>query len=214
MIIADTVNKQIYELIRSMILERKLKPGQRIDPKAIAEENNVSLMPVRNALQQLTAQGLVVTQQRVGIFVRKFTKDELLQISDARKMFELYCLDRYFDKINKQEALHLAQRVEKLESSQYKAMRIIDDNLHSMIIDASQNPFLTKQYSDMQSLFRLCIYTEEDDADSAKEEHLCLLDAICQGDRRRALRELERHLDRVAREIATDSFSHWDTLSK
>ena len=64
MLIADTVNQQIYEIIKAMILDRKFKPGEKIDPKLIAAENGISLMPVRNALQQLTTQGLVITKQR------------------------------------------------------------------------------------------------------------------------------------------------------
>jgi DNA-binding GntR family transcriptional regulator len=99
MVIADTVNKQVYEIIKAMILERKLKPGERIDAKRIAAENGVSMMPVRNALHQLTTQGLVVTVQRVGFFVRQFSNAELEQINDMRKMFELYCIQNYFDNI-------------------------------------------------------------------------------------------------------------------
>ena len=96
LVITDTVNNQVYEIIKNMILERQLKPGERIDPRIIAEKYNISLMPVRNALQQLTTQGLVVTLQRVGFFVKKFTSKELLEIFNARKMFELYCLEQYF----------------------------------------------------------------------------------------------------------------------
>ena len=61
MIIADTVNEQMHELILNLILERRIKPGERVNPKQIAEENHVSLMPVRNALQQLTTEGLLET---------------------------------------------------------------------------------------------------------------------------------------------------------
>ena len=61
MIIAFTVNEQMHELILNLILERRIKPGERVNPKQIAEENHVSLMPVRNALQQLTTEGLLET---------------------------------------------------------------------------------------------------------------------------------------------------------
>ena len=98
--IADTVNKQIHAILKTMIVDGKIKPGDRIDPKLIASEYGVSLMPVRNALQQLTVEGLVRTVQRVGFFVRRFSNAELQQINDMRKMFELYCIDKYFDYIN------------------------------------------------------------------------------------------------------------------
>lgn len=207
MIIADTVNKQIYELIRAMILERKLKPGERIDPKIIAEANHVSLMPVRNALQQLTVEGLVITQQRVGIFVRKFSREDILQIYDTRKMFEGYCMKNYFHNINRAKARALLIRQEQAHAHVGKTMRVIDHDLHSMIVNASENPFLIKQYEDMSALVRISYYNNADleDADAAKEEHLSILRAICEGDQERALVELERHLERASRELFVDT---------
>ena len=87
MIIADTVNEQMHELILNLILERRIKPGERVNPKQIAEENHVSLMPVRNALQQLTTEGLLETQQRVGVFVKEYSDRELAQIGEVRKLY-------------------------------------------------------------------------------------------------------------------------------
>ena len=70
----SSVSKQVYDLIRSDILSRKLKPGDKIDTQGIAEANGVSAMPVRSALQQLAVNGLVVARERVGYFVRDYSR--------------------------------------------------------------------------------------------------------------------------------------------
>ena len=88
LLISDSVNKQMFDILKRMILEQQLKAGERIDCKAIAEEYNTSVMPVRNALQQLTVQGLVVTKQRVGYYVREFSEKDLIEINDTRTMYE------------------------------------------------------------------------------------------------------------------------------
>jgi DNA-binding GntR family transcriptional regulator len=202
MVITDTVNKQVYEIIKAMILERKLKPGERIDTKRIAAENGVSMMPVRNALHQLTTQGLVVTVQRVGFFVRRFSNIELQQINDMRKMFELYCIQNYFDSINRQEAKQILEQLKETSPDNEKALQTLDMKLHRIIVAASDNTFLMKQYDHLHCLFSLGIGPfSAETPEVAKEEHMSILDAICSNDYDRAYRGLLEHLDRVGREI-------------
>lgn len=202
MVIADTVNKQVYEIIKAMILAKKLYPGERIDPKLIAKENNISLMPVRSALQQLAAQGLVTVVPRVGFFVSKFSNIELQQINDTRKMFELYCIQNYFGNINKNEAAHLMSRIEQTAHDNMKAVQVLDAKLHTMIVEASRNVFLLNQYDNLSCLFNLSMGPfSAETPDIAKEEHLAILDAICKGDSDRAYKCLLQHLSRVGAEL-------------
>ena len=89
----------MYELLRRQILSGHYKAGERVDSKTIAKENGISAMPVRNALSHLTSDGLVVNRERVE-FLLKFTQDEIVEIINARKMFEIYCLDTFFDQLD------------------------------------------------------------------------------------------------------------------
>lgn len=206
MLIADTVNQQIYEIIKAMILDRKIKPGEKIDPKLIASEHGISLMPVRNALQQLTTQGLVITKQRVGFFVRKFSNQDLDQINDTRKMFELYCIENYFDNINKSEAKQIFDRLEKASLDNDAVQQILDTRLHRMMVVASNNSFILKHYDELSCMFSLGMGLFSGGThDVAKEEHLAILDAICKNEPKRAYKSMEEHLDRVAREIVSQN---------
>jgi DNA-binding GntR family transcriptional regulator len=163
-------------------------------------------MPVRNALQQLTTQGLVVTAQRVGFFVSKFSNAELQQINDTRKMFELYCIDKYFNDISKAEAKQILERIEKLSESNDKAHQVLDSRLHHMIVEASRNAFLLKQYENLNCMFSLSMGPfSAETPDIAKEEHIAILDAICSDDRERAYNCLLRHLDRVEKELTAQN---------
>ena len=196
MIVIDTVNEQMYELILGMILDRDLKPGERINLKEIAQENNVSLMPIRNALQRLAVQGLVEIRQRVGVFVKCYSTSELRQISELRKLYELYCLREYVDKIDKSELMELYQQIDTGDPME-RAMLLLDEKLHLMIVQASNNEFITQQYLDMQNLFRIYMYSKNDNQDISKREHLSLIRAIYKGNYKNAYTILERHLNRV-----------------
>ena len=198
MIIADTVNEQMHELILNLILERRIKPGERVNPKQIAEENHVSLMPVRNALQQLTTEGLLETQQRVGVFVKEYSDRELAQIGEVRKLYELHCLEHFADRIDRTEILELYQQIEMREPRS-RAMLALDEKLHRMIVEASGNPFLIQQYSGMQNLIRIHMYSENDNALESKRAHLEILAALYKANYSAAYLALEKHLDEASR---------------
>lgn len=196
MIVIDTVNEQMYELIRNMILDHDLKPGERINLKQIAQDNNVSLMPIRNALQRLSAQGLVETRQRVGVFVRHYSNAELWKMGELRKLYELYSLQEYASNIDKSELMELYQQIDQMDAVGRAAL-LLDERLHSLIVEASHNEFLIHQYQEMLNLFRIHMYSESDTAELSKREHLSLISAIYKGNYKSAYAILERHLNRV-----------------
>jgi DNA-binding GntR family transcriptional regulator len=64
--------------IRDAILSGRLKPGQRVDQDAIAEELGVSRLPVREALIALDQEGLVQTIPRKGTYVSRVDRDDIV----------------------------------------------------------------------------------------------------------------------------------------
>ena len=65
-LVKDSISKQIYSIIKEEILLAKRKPGDQINPRKLADEFETSIMPIRDALNQLTSEGLVVRKPRVG----------------------------------------------------------------------------------------------------------------------------------------------------
>ncbi|TCM13008.1 regulatory GntR family protein [Novosphingobium sp. PhB165] len=71
---AGATSDRIYEHIRHFIGQRHVRPGLRLDPRAIAKELEASTTPVREALNRLVGEGLVETLVPGGFFV--LTLDE------------------------------------------------------------------------------------------------------------------------------------------
>lgn len=196
----DSLNKQIYDLIKSDILMKRLKPGERIDIKVIAEKNQVSLMPVRNALLQLTANGLVKDRERVGFYVRSFSCEEISHIMELRMMFELHCMESYMENIDQQVVRGILDQLEDQIST--AELDELDQKVHFMIIQSSGNPFLMEEYNHLWDLFSLGLYEgKEEDVQKAKEEHIGILNAVLAGDENEASRQLKMHLERARNEI-------------
>ena len=61
------------------ILEGELKPGERLRAEALAQRFGTSRTPIREALLQLEAQGLVEVEPNRGAVVRAFDRDDLLR---------------------------------------------------------------------------------------------------------------------------------------
>src|SRR3546814_6150334 len=63
---AGLTSERVYEGLRQRILDREFRPGDRLDPSALAEVLNSSVTPVRDALHNLTGAGLVETRTSEG----------------------------------------------------------------------------------------------------------------------------------------------------
>ncbi len=83
------LTEAIYEQLRSEIVRGQLRPNERLVEAEIAERLQVSRTPVREGLQRLAADGLVVSRRR-GWVVYEHTLDQIRDIYETRAALEGY----------------------------------------------------------------------------------------------------------------------------
>jgi DNA-binding GntR family transcriptional regulator len=83
-----TSTVRVREQVENAILEGVLKPGERLRAEALARRFGTSRTPVREALLQLEAQGLVEVEPNRGAVVRAFDRDDLLDLYAVRALLE------------------------------------------------------------------------------------------------------------------------------
>lgn len=202
----DSILKQVYDIIKKDIIEQKLKQGELIPTKQIAEEHKISVTPVRIALQGLTDYGLVVKKERVGYYVKKFTRKEILDILKARLVFELYGIQEHFDKLNIAKFKKIYDRINSKEMTKDE-YRKLDVALHVLFVEATKNDFLLHLYKQMQDLFQLFMFIDRDTSNNENLtnncEHNDILKAILAGDRLAAGKALIAHFDEVYETVVT-----------
>ncbi|MGM0500364.1 MAG: GntR family transcriptional regulator [Bacillota bacterium] len=197
----QSLTDQVYTMIKEQILNRELELGEQLNTRKIAEENGISLMPVRDALRRLANEELVENKPRVGFFVKNFSETEINNILEVRKMHELYCLDNYFDQIDKEKVVELK---EKFENGNQKYFSSYDTNLHKEIIFSSNNDYLIDSYLKMINHYTMLFsYLNYKRSETSRREHIDLIDSILNGEKEKSLNILYRHLDRV--QIAEDA---------
>lgn len=82
----NTLRQQIADALRDEILAGRLQPGQEFTVKQIAEQYGVSATPVREALVDLSAQGLLDSDQHRGFKVHEFSVDDYRGMVEARSL--------------------------------------------------------------------------------------------------------------------------------
>jgi GntR family transcriptional regulator, rspAB operon transcriptional repressor len=139
-------NKIFKELRRAIIMGHR-RPGQRLDVIDIANHYNISITPVRDALNMLNQEGLVTIKPRSGYFVTPITLKELRDMLELRKILELAAVERAVHRITdehiaKMRAVHAGYTGDDDESYD----RYTDENrhFHYLLAQASGNQELAE----------------------------------------------------------------------
>lgn len=82
----NTLRRQIADALRDEVLGGRLQPGQEFTVKEIAEQYGVSATPVREALVDLSAQGLLEADQHRGFRVHEYSLDDFRGMLEARSL--------------------------------------------------------------------------------------------------------------------------------
>jgi DNA-binding GntR family transcriptional regulator len=92
------LKEEIYALLKDKIIKGDLQPGQRLSFDEVARQMGVSRTPVKDALNRLAAEGLVVIKSRHGTFVSSPTAQDLSELFDLRLLLEVYAAERYLER--------------------------------------------------------------------------------------------------------------------
>jgi DNA-binding GntR family transcriptional regulator len=84
------IANQVYETVREAIYRGDMTPGRHLSEVELSKQMGVSRAPVREALLQLEAEGIVELVPNKGAFVRGLSYEEVKEIYTARALLEGY----------------------------------------------------------------------------------------------------------------------------
>ncbi|MGE5507835.1 MAG: GntR family transcriptional regulator [Chitinophagales bacterium] len=190
--------EQIRAVLREEIVSLRLAPGQKLNVISLSEQFGVSRTPIRDALQLLVEEGLVVVAPRVGWYVVKLSDDDVREISGIRKMIELFAFDQARLPLAAVEEMRRATLAlkEVPPAERRRAFERLDRKFHLDLIRSAGNNRLF-EFSARIHAFVDVMRNLNRRVDEALEEHLAILEALYRGDREGARRALAAHLDAV-----------------
>ena len=196
--------EEIRNAIREAIFSGELNPGDRIIETYWARELGVSQGPVREAIRDLEAMGLVETVPFKGSRVRTLTEKDVRDNYSVRICLESKSIR---DAISQLDDQQLAALVEQLRTilhqmddcanrGDLRQFTDCDTLFHRAIIDATGNQVLLKLWEqcNMRNWFRFSALTDAESLRQLQSGHQQLLEAICARDVKTATSVLEDHL--------------------
>lgn len=192
-------NLNLADALREEILAGRLAPGTVLSQTELASRFGVSRIPVRDALQQLAAQRLVLVLPGKGARVIELTQDELAEIYDLRVLLECDLLRRAIGNAGPQDHAEAEYALRKSSLEAGRPGWADGDWLFHAALYAPAGRM--KQLSMVQELRRLCAMhaarydTLVDRTPDWIAQHEGIFQAFKKGRADEAARRLQRHID-------------------
>jgi len=200
---AEHLTESVYTSLQRMILERELKPGEKIFQEYLAQKLAVSRTPLAKALRILERERLVEIIPNRGAFVKKFSKKEMLWIYDIREVLEGVAVRNLAYSITDDQVGALR----KIFANFLKSGKTIDDEayeradmqFHQQVTEICPNEILSQINASFHVLVRT--YQEGLTRSPAEtlSEHMAIIDALAGHDDELAEKLMRDHLRKAKR---------------
>jgi len=198
----DTFASIVTDRLRTSIVDGSLNPGSQLSEVELANSFGVSRGPVREALQRLVQEGLLLSEPHRGVFIPVLTDDDVLDIYLAREALESAAVRTIVANDNSAAASRALDRyVTQMEEAEaagdWAAVGTHDLEFHVALVDASGSPRLRRMFSTVISETRLClgVLTAADARSDLVQEHRQVCDLMQEGEIDQALAVLKKHFD-------------------
>ncbi len=145
---SESVKERVYAELRLAIMTGMFAPGKTITIRALAEQMEVGVMPVRESVQRLVAEGALIILQSRSVAVPYLTCSEFEDIYELRIRLEGMAVENAANNMTDEVITKLLDYQEKGEffSQQNDPVRSLEYNikLHFTIYEQAQSPYLTK----------------------------------------------------------------------
>lgn len=153
--------EEVADKIYAAVVERRIKPGERLSEAALARSFGISRGPIREAQRLLEHRGLLSFKSRRGFFVRKLSIREVEDLFDFREHIERYAISLAVKRASDTELSRLERwRVPLFEAAKpVDASLLVEQDLalHRLICELAQNASLMTVYEPILTQLRLAL---------------------------------------------------------
>jgi len=184
--------------------------GQRLVTQELAARFGVSPTPIREAFIELAGIGVIDLLPNRGAVVRRVTKQDVKEVCQVRRALECEATRSACGRIDLEELESLAKALRRLANAKMSRAasfvakaRQLDTRLHDLISESCGNSFLAKELNRLKVLFRAfrdVSYQRHEARNDRRRladealEHLAVVEALLDGDRKEASRAMGRHI--------------------
>ncbi|GMV33974.1 MAG: GntR family transcriptional regulator [Chloroflexi bacterium] len=207
------LRKLVADQLRAAILDGKIKSGDWLRQERLAQELNVSQMPVREALKELAAEGLIEHVPYRGARVVTFSIEDISDLYEHRAFLEGRAAEFAATQLDSGEieALReMAGKMAALPPEQIAEYRRTNRAFHETIFRASKHEYIIRTLSQMWEAFPTMLIAnfaataqtplpQRDDQD--RVEHQAIVAALEAKDSKKAGEAARAHILSAARHL-------------
>ena len=201
----------IADQLREQILQGFIRPGQQINESLLARQLNKSRGPLREALQRLCQEGILISRRNHGVFVLEVEAHDIKEIYEVREFVESAAASRLLDGSPKQmragcEALKeiVGEMAKQVTAPDWQTIARLDMQFHSALVAGMGNSRFIRLYKTLAAESRMCIpYLEAcyPNVDVLVQEHQNILGLLEAGDRQGLLNEIKWHMQKAIQDL-------------
>ena len=208
-----SLRSEVYRRLRDDILIGRYKSGTALTEAQISQEMGVSRTPVREAISQLTLDGLVCSTPNKSIIVQGFDENDISDLYDVRRTMEVMAAIRAAEKMTENQINEL-QSVFDRETSETRAagsvneLQDLDNSFHEMIFLGSGSKIFRNILTSINIYTRharLVSLATPGRSLKVIDEHKRILEAIRKRDSQGAGQAMREHIDHAAANFMTVS---------
>ena len=199
-----SLREQIVDRIRNDVLSGRLVEGERLNEARLGEQFSVSRTPIREALQQLTHEGLLVGRPNHGVKVAHCPPDSIRElVVPIRRRLESFALRSYFPEISAADFARWQEILDKLRAAclaqDYAAIAEYDIEFHRSLVGRANQPDLDALWMALVARVRSHFWKTQrrDYADPLEiyQEHVGIVESFRSGDVEAAVAMLEKNIN-------------------
>lgn len=195
-----TTQATVTEHLRQAILLGQLPGGTRLVQSELAQTLNVSITPIREALRELSTQGLIELDAFKGAIVRMPTLSELEEVYEIRSVLIPLSVKKAIAQITPQQLNEAEALLSQMEaSSDHEQWVDLNRQFHNILDDATQTTQLKQvlhRLSDLSAIYVNLSFTEQPlRKEESEQEHRTILQAYQRKDVKAATKMTLKHLN-------------------
>lgn len=197
-----TISIQVAQELRRRILAGEYPQGVKLQQEQIAAELGVSRSPVREALGQLEAEGLVVLTPQKGAQVSPISRDEIAELFELRLLVEPHLLALAVPAMTEADFKRATAIISEMADIGLEGWSDANWRLHDTLYAPAARPgmlkLLRRTHETIGRYIRMQLIATNGRADAHKE-HKLILDACRKRDVEKAVRLLREHIEVAGR---------------
>jgi len=200
----ENLDQKAYQILKTMIMDRQLLPGEKIPQEKLAEDLGISRTPLINALKFLEKEKLVQSIPRRGFFMRTFTQKEMISIFELREVLEGLAARKAAQKITDNQIVQLGKFFKQFAGEKdiddIRAYAREDRRFHKFLLDIGAKEFLKSMLETYNVIsYSYQVVSPEGLVRHPREtirEHRAMIEAIANRDTEAAENLMRRHFQR------------------